>query len=156
MRYSQLKRLRLRHPQRELVTRIDNRRSDDLCHDLARPKEDRTMTSGRDGASHNSPILVTDEAKRWLGDLLPPLREFYAKLGHRNITETELALEVERRFGDQLMQKVCIPHGLFTGARLLIAISALSLRLSPERRRRRARAAGARRASETCCPCRGI
>jgi hypothetical protein len=52
-------------------------------------------------------------------------QEFNAKLGHQNITDTELALEIERRFGDQLVQKVCIPHGLFMGACLLIAISAL-------------------------------
>ena len=162
MRCRQLKRLRLERPRPELVTRDDNRSSYDVCHDSAWPKEDITMTSGRDAASHNcrimvtdedkrwlgdvlpplyaklghmtsrrdaanrnSPILVTDEAKRWLGDLLPPLREFYAKLGQRNITDTELALEIERRFGDQLVQKVCIPHGLFMGACLLIAISAL-------------------------------
>jgi hypothetical protein len=91
----------------------------------ARPKENRTVTFGRDAATHSSPILVTDEAKRWLGDLLPLLREFYAKLGRRNITEAELALKIERQFGDQLVQKVCIPHGLFMGACLLIAISAL-------------------------------
>ncbi len=83
------------------------------------------MTSGRDAASHNGPILVTDEAKRWLGDLLPPLREFYATLGRQHITDTELALEIEKRFGDQIVQKVCIPHGLFMGACLLIAIAAI-------------------------------
>jgi hypothetical protein len=83
------------------------------------------MTSRRDAASHDSPILVTDEAKRWLGDLLSPLREFYANLGRHNITDAELALEIEKRFGDQLVQKVCIPHGLFMGACRLIAIAAL-------------------------------
>ncbi len=83
------------------------------------------MTFGTNAATYNSPFRVTDEAKRWMSDLLPPLREFYANLGRRKITDAELALEIERRFGDQILQKVCIPHGLHMGAGLLIAIAAL-------------------------------
>ena len=83
------------------------------------------MTFGRNTATHNSPFRITDEAKRWLGDLLPPLMEFYAKLDRRKITDAELALEIERRFGDQILEKVCMPHGLYMGACLLIAIAAL-------------------------------
>ena len=76
-------------------------------------------------ATHNSPVRVTDEAKRWMSDLLPPIREFYATLGRRNITDEELAMEIERRFGDRILHEVCIPHGLFMGACLLIAIQAV-------------------------------
>ena len=76
-------------------------------------------------ATHNSPVRVTDEAKRWMGDLLPPIKEFYAKLGRRNITDAELALEIEKRFGDQILNEVCIPHGIYMGACLLIAIQAV-------------------------------
>src|SRR5208282_1527621 len=46
-------------------------------------------------ATHNSPVRVTDEAKRWMRDLIPPIRDFYAKLGRRNITDAELAMEIE-------------------------------------------------------------
>ena len=60
-----------------------------------------------------------------MSDLVPPIREFYAKLGRSNITDAELALEIERRFGDQILEKVCIPHGLYMGAGLLIAIAVL-------------------------------
>jgi hypothetical protein len=69
--------------------------------------------------------MVSDEAKRWLDDLLLPLIEFYAKIGRHNITDTELALEIEKRFDDQIVQKICIPHGLFMGACLLIAIAVI-------------------------------
>ena len=76
-------------------------------------------------ATHNSPVRVTDEAKRWMSELMPPIREFYAKLGRRNITDAELAMEIERRFGDRILHEVCLPHGLFMGSCLLIAIQAL-------------------------------
>ena len=76
-------------------------------------------------ATHNSPVRITDEAKRWMGDLLPPIREFYVKLGRRNITDAELALEIEKRFGDRILHEVCIPHGIYMGACLLIAVQAV-------------------------------
>jgi len=76
-------------------------------------------------ATHNSPVRVTDEAKRWMSDLIPPIRDFYAKSGRRNITDAELAMEIERRFGDRILNEVCIPHGLYMGACLLIAIQAI-------------------------------
>jgi hypothetical protein len=76
-------------------------------------------------ATHNSPVQVTDEAKRWMRDLISPIRDFYATLGRRNITDAELALEIERRFGDRILNEVCIPHGLFMGACLLITVQAV-------------------------------
>ncbi len=76
-------------------------------------------------ATRNSPVRVTDDAKRWMTPLMPAIRDFYAKLGRRNITDAELALEIERRFGDRILHEVCIPHGLYMGACLLIAVQAL-------------------------------
>ena len=75
-------------------------------------------------ATHNSPVRVTDEAKEWMRDLLPPIRELYAKLGRR-ISDAELAMEIERQFGDRILHEVCIPRGLYMGACLLIAIQAV-------------------------------
>ena len=57
-------------------------------------------------------------------DLLPPIRELYAKLGRR-ISDAELAMEIERQFGDRILHEVCIPRGLYMGACLLIAIQAV-------------------------------
>jgi hypothetical protein len=76
-------------------------------------------------ATRNSAIRLTDGAKRRMSDLIPPNKGFYGKLGHRNITDAELALEIERRFGDRILNEVCIPHGLYMGACLLIAIQAV-------------------------------
>ena len=75
-------------------------------------------------ATRNSPVRVNDEAKKWMSDLIPPIRDFYAKLGRRNITDAELAMEIERRFGDRILHEVCIPRGLYMGACLLIAVQA--------------------------------
>ena len=67
------------------------------------------------------PIKVSTEAISWLEELAPALRAFYRKLG-RNISEKDLAIEIERRYGQEILEKVCIPHGLFQGACLLIAM----------------------------------
>jgi hypothetical protein len=75
-------------------------------------------------AVHNSPVRITDETKRWMSDLIPPIKEFYVKLARREITDAELVLEIERRFGERILNEVCIPHGLYMGACLLIAIQA--------------------------------
>ena len=72
-------------------------------------------------ATINSPLTVTPEAKAWMHGLAEQLRDFYAKLGHR-MTDRELALEIERRFGDEILHKVCIPNGLYEGACLIIAM----------------------------------
>jgi hypothetical protein len=76
-------------------------------------------------ATRNSPVKVTNEAKQWMAPLIGPIREFYATLGRRNMSDEELALEIERRFGDRILHEVCIPHGLYMGACLLIALQAL-------------------------------
>lgn len=74
-------------------------------------------------AKVNSPVRVSDEAKQWMAPIIGPVREFYQKLGRR-LTDAELALEIERRFGEQILREVCIPHGLAHGACLLIALQA--------------------------------
>lgn len=63
---------------------------------------------------------VSDEAKTWLRSIAKPLKDFYLSMG-RHMSEGELYLEIERRFGDEIMRKVCIPHGFNLGACLLIA-----------------------------------
>lgn len=69
----------------------------------------------------NSPVVISDEAKKWMAGMAIELQQFYRKLG-RNLTDRELAYEIERRFGDEILKKVCIPNGLYSGACLLIAM----------------------------------
>lgn len=72
-------------------------------------------------ATMNSPVKVTPEAKAWFETLRAELQAFYAKLG-RKLTAHEMALEIERRFGDRMLKEVCIPQGLYEGVCLLIAM----------------------------------
>lgn len=72
-------------------------------------------------ATFNSPVVISEEAKKWMAGMANQLRDFYAKLGRR-MSEWELALEIERLFGEQILKEVCIPNGLSQGACLLIAI----------------------------------
>lgn len=69
----------------------------------------------------NSPFQINDEAKAWIGEMANELRAFYRRLG-RLMTEAELVAEIEKRWGKELVEKVCIPHGLYQGACLLIAM----------------------------------
>lgn len=71
--------------------------------------------------SMNSPVVVNEEAKKWMAGMAIELQKFYRKLG-RNLTDHELAFEIERHFGDQILKEVCIPNGLSGGACLLIAL----------------------------------
>ena len=70
--------------------------------------------------TRNSPVEVTEEAKAWMRPVAQELREFYKRLGRR-LDERTLTLEIERRYGDRILEEVCIPRGLYQGACLLIA-----------------------------------
>jgi hypothetical protein len=73
-------------------------------------------------ATVNSPIVVTEEAKSWLDDIAVPLRQLYQKLG-RHVSDIDVRIEIELRFGDEIVEKVCIPHGIDQGACLVIALA---------------------------------
>ncbi len=73
----------------------------------------------------NSPFLITEEAKKIVAPLAPRLREFGAKIGC-TMSLSELALAIERQFGEELIRDVCIPNGLHAGACLLIACAVAS------------------------------
>jgi hypothetical protein len=74
-------------------------------------------------ATKNSPLTVRDEyfaVSRKLGE---PLRAFFLKLGRPSMANNELAFQIERHFGGEIVDKVCIPYGLSYGACLIIAIA---------------------------------
>ena len=70
----------------------------------------------------NSPVVVSDEAKAWLGEIAVELRAFYTRLG-RHLSEAEIAADIYARYGKQIYEKVCVPHGLGDGACLHIALA---------------------------------
>jgi hypothetical protein len=39
------------------------------------------------------------------------------------VSDAQLSLEIERRFGEEIVKKVCIPHGVSQGASLIVALA---------------------------------
>jgi len=65
----------------------------------------------------------TEKAKGLFDWLAPELRRFYQRTGRR-MTEYQLRLEIERRWGDKIVQKVCIPRGMSSFQCLTLAAMA--------------------------------
>ena len=74
-------------------------------------------------ATKNSPLTVREEFLAVSKELGDPLRDFYRKIARPAMTNAELAFQIERHFGSEIVDKVCIPHGLSYGACLIIAIA---------------------------------
>lgn len=70
--------------------------------------------------SSHPEVALSPRVLEYLAPLLPALQEFYAERGCR-MTERELWVEIERRFGDTLARTFCIPLGLSEGAGVFIA-----------------------------------
>jgi hypothetical protein len=62
-------------------------------------------------ATLNSPVVVTEEAKRALEPFRGELHEINRQFGHE-MTDAELALEIEMMLGDRMIKEVCIPHDI--------------------------------------------
>jgi len=73
-------------------------------------------------ATLNSPLVINSEAKALMAPLRARLQEFYLKEGQQ-MSDADMQLEIERRFGADIVREVCIPHNLHAGACLLIAVS---------------------------------
>lgn len=69
----------------------------------------------------NTSIKLNSESRSWMAFLKNDLQALYKSVGH-NLSDIDLALEIERNFGDLIVKKVCIPNGLLAGACLLIAV----------------------------------
>jgi hypothetical protein len=74
-------------------------------------------------ATKNSPISVDEErvAKAFPAELGQEIQRFFSRLG-RNLTRVEMAAEIERRFGDRIVDEVCIPQGISEGVCLILAL----------------------------------
>lgn len=72
-------------------------------------------------ARMNSPLVLNADARAWMATMSTELRAFYARLGRR-MSDRELAIEIERKYGDEILKKVCIPNGISAGACLIIAL----------------------------------
>jgi hypothetical protein len=78
------------------------------------------VTSGI--GSLNSPIKFREEAVAALEPIRSDLVDFWARLPPR-VRDAEAALLIEGRFGDEILQRICIPFKLSHGACLLLALA---------------------------------
>jgi len=70
----------------------------------------------------NSPISLTEMAEEAIEPLKKELLDFFESLGRR-LTDIELAIEIERHFGDKIIDTICIPLGINEGTCLVIALN---------------------------------
>lgn len=83
-------------------------------------------------ATLNSPIVITEEAKTWMEELKPELQKLFLN-GWQKLPDRMLLMEIEKKFGERIVRNICIPHGLHSGACLLIALQVAKEALkSPE------------------------
>lgn len=88
---------------------------------LRRAKSEAVMTGL---ANINSPIRFTQKAVELIAPFEERLRKLYVDLGGEKRTDAELAIEIERQLGQELLTQVSVPHNIYLGAVLLIAIAA--------------------------------
>jgi hypothetical protein len=72
-------------------------------------------------ATINSPVVFTSEFLKHFRSMASDLRLFYTTVGH-SLSERDLQLEMERRFGDRFLKEICIPAGVSSGECILAAI----------------------------------
>ena len=72
-------------------------------------------------APAEAPVTATDEARSWFDGMKTELRSFYRTTG-KALSERQLFVEIERRFGDRLLHEICIPHGMIAGACIWAAL----------------------------------
>lgn len=69
----------------------------------------------------NSPVSPSASMEDMLEPFVPDLKQFYAKEGYK-MTDRDLFIEIERRFGDRMMHDICIPANVYQGTCVLAAV----------------------------------
>lgn len=70
----------------------------------------------------NSPIKVRDDLENAYCDIAPGLAKLYTELKAANIVEPDIALEIERRYYEWIIENVCEPFDMDRGECLVIAV----------------------------------
>jgi len=74
----------------------------------------------------NSPMRIKDEYTKRLEPIKPELIKFWKDHGGNKMSTGTALLEIEKRFGDQLLKIICVPCGLSHGSCLLLALAVAS------------------------------
>ena len=86
-----------------------------------RRAESETIIKGI--GQRNSPIRITNPSVfEWFKGLEEELQKFYLEKG-KFLTDRELSLEIERRFGARISAEICVPQQLTEGACLIVAMA---------------------------------
>ncbi len=67
-------------------------------------------------------IQITDEIRSWYSGFINELKEFYRTVGI-HLSEDDLLLEIGKKFENQIINEICIPHNMGNGECLIIAAS---------------------------------
>jgi hypothetical protein len=73
--------------------------------------------------TRNSPLRLNESATVLMSKMETELRALYAEM-KKPVLDQDLALAIERQFGERIMDEVCIPNKLRLGACLIMAIGA--------------------------------
>jgi len=73
-------------------------------------------------ATINSPLTVTDDARKLFDPMAAELRCYYKEIGI-HMSENELFLDVQKRFGDRIFKDICLPLGIMNNACITLAIA---------------------------------
>jgi len=73
-------------------------------------------------ATINSPLMVSDDARSAFSGMADDLRLYYKDTG-KFLTENDLFLDMQKRFGDQIFKDICIPLKIINNSCILIAIA---------------------------------
>ena len=60
----------------------------------------------------NSPDVIVPEALEWFKPLETALQAFYREYGTRGLTDEQLMLEIQKRFGETIVDIICVPRRL--------------------------------------------
>lgn len=71
--------------------------------------------------SLNSHLVVNDDVKKFFDPIVERIQSFYRHRGRR-LDPTDLAVAIEITFGDDILEKVCIPHGISMDVALVVAM----------------------------------
>lgn len=73
-------------------------------------------------ATMNSPLLINERGLSAMKPLIPDLKLF-AKTLKRKMSDGEIMMTIERKFGERLFKEVCIPNNMHLGACLVVALA---------------------------------
>jgi hypothetical protein len=73
-------------------------------------------------ATINSPLLISDEARNLFSPMAEELISYYETCG-KNLSEADLFIDVQSKFGDKIFDEICLPLKIMSNACISLAIA---------------------------------